>query len=60
MQKSQFPHWCRDPSITIHPLWRSEFGIEIRDYVMNRVQHQDEATKLINELGWRDYWHAVC
>jgi len=39
---TQFPHWCRDPSITIHPLWRSEFGREIRDYVMNRVQHQDK------------------
>ena len=32
---------------------------EIRDYVMNRVQHQDEATKLINELGWRDYWQRL-
>jgi len=32
---------------------------EIRDYVMNRVQHQDKATKLINELGWRDYWQRL-
>ena len=32
---------------------------EIRDKVMNRVQHQDEATKLINELGWRDYWQRL-
>lgn len=28
---------------------------EIRDYVRDRVQRPDEATKLINELGWRDY-----
>jgi deoxyribodipyrimidine photo-lyase len=32
---------------------------EIRDYVIKRVQHQDEATKLINELGWRDYWQRL-
>lgn len=32
---------------------------EIRDYVMNRVERQDEATKLINELGWRDYWQRL-
>lgn len=32
---------------------------EIRDYVMKRVQHRDEATKLINELGWRDYWQRL-
>ena len=32
---------------------------EIRDYVLERVQHPDEATKLINELGWRDYWQRL-
>ena len=32
---------------------------EIRDYVMERVKHPDEATKLINELGWRDYWQRL-
>ena len=32
---------------------------EIRDYVFERVQNQDEANKLINELGWRDYWQRL-
>ena len=32
---------------------------EIRNYVLDRVQHPDEATKLINELGWRDYWQRL-
>ncbi|WP_315790367.1 FAD-binding domain-containing protein [Fischerella sp. JS2] len=32
---------------------------EIRDYVLDRVQNQDEVTKLINELGWRDYWQRL-
>lgn len=32
---------------------------EIRDYIFNRVQHSDDATKLINELGWRDYWQRL-
>jgi deoxyribodipyrimidine photo-lyase len=32
---------------------------EIRDYVLERVQDQEEATKLINELGWRDYWQRL-
>ncbi|MBO3461710.1 deoxyribodipyrimidine photo-lyase [Aetokthonos hydrillicola Thurmond2011] len=32
---------------------------EIRDYVLEHVQNQDEATKLINELGWRDYWQRL-
>ncbi|WP_026734889.1 FAD-binding domain-containing protein [Fischerella sp. PCC 9605] len=32
---------------------------EIRDYVLDRVQNQDDATKLINELGWRDYWQRL-
>jgi len=32
---------------------------EIRDYVLGRVKSQDDATKLINELGWRDYWQRL-
>nr|WP_322506213.1 hypothetical protein [Chroococcidiopsis cubana] len=26
---------------------------------MNKIQQPDEATKLINELGWRDYWQRL-
>ncbi|BAY10514.1 FAD-binding domain-containing protein [Calothrix sp. NIES-2098] len=32
---------------------------EIRDYVLQQVQHPEDATKLINELGWRDYWQRL-
>lgn len=32
---------------------------EIRDYVLDKVQNPDDATKLINELGWRDYWQRL-
>lgn len=32
---------------------------EIRDYVMRQVQHPNDAIKLINELGWRDYWQRL-
>ncbi|MBW4642446.1 MAG: deoxyribodipyrimidine photo-lyase [Goleter apudmare HA4340-LM2] len=32
---------------------------EIRDYVLEHVQHPDDAAKLINELGWRDYWQRL-
>ncbi|BAY22439.1 deoxyribodipyrimidine photolyase family protein [Calothrix sp. NIES-2100] len=32
---------------------------EIRDYVLDKVQNRDDATKLINELGWRDYWQRL-
>lgn len=32
---------------------------EIRNYVISRVQNPDEATKLINELAWRDYWQRL-
>ncbi len=32
---------------------------EIRDYVLDNVQNPDDATKLINELGWRDYWQRL-
>lgn len=31
---------------------------EIRDFIMAQVQPQD-ATKLLNELGWRDYWQRL-
>lgn len=32
---------------------------EIRKFVISRVQNLDEATKLINELAWRDYWQRL-
>ncbi|AFY34764.1 FAD-binding domain-containing protein [Calothrix sp. PCC 7507] len=32
---------------------------EIRDYVLEHVKHPHDATKLINELGWRDYWQRL-
>ncbi len=32
---------------------------EIREYVLDHVQYPDDATKLINELGWRDYWQRL-
>lgn len=32
---------------------------EIRDCILDHVQHPDDATKLINELGWRDYWQRL-
>lgn len=32
---------------------------EIRDHVMRQVQHPNDAIKLINELGWRDYWQRL-
>ncbi|WP_017655783.1 FAD-binding domain-containing protein [Fortiea contorta] len=32
---------------------------EIRDYVLEHVKHPDDAAKLINELGWRDYWQRL-
>ncbi len=32
---------------------------EVRDYVLKKVKQPDEATKLINELGWRDYWQRL-
>lgn len=32
---------------------------EIRDYVLDKVQNRDDATKLINELSWRDYWQRL-
>ncbi|WP_341524595.1 FAD-binding domain-containing protein [Nostoc sp. UHCC 0302] len=32
---------------------------EIRDYVLNHVENSEDATKLINELAWRDYWQRL-
>jgi deoxyribodipyrimidine photo-lyase len=32
---------------------------EIRDYVLQQVQNPNDATKLINELAWRDYWQRL-
>lgn len=32
---------------------------EVKKYVLNHIQQPDEATKLINELGWRDYWQRL-
>ncbi len=31
---------------------------EIRDYILNQVQ-PETASKLLNELGWRDYWQRL-
>lgn len=32
---------------------------EIRDYVLEHVNNPEDANKLINELGWRDYWQRL-
>ena len=32
---------------------------EVKKYVIEKVKQPDEATKLINELGWRDYWQRL-
>jgi deoxyribodipyrimidine photo-lyase len=32
---------------------------EVRDHVWEQVNHTDDANKLINELGWRDYWQRL-
>lgn len=32
---------------------------EVRDAVLRKVQRRDDATKLVNELGWRDYWQRL-
>jgi deoxyribodipyrimidine photo-lyase len=32
---------------------------EIRNYVLNHVENPEDATKLINELAWRDYWQRL-
>jgi len=32
---------------------------EVRDAALARVAHPEQASKLISELGWRDYWRQV-
>lgn len=32
---------------------------EVRDYALAKVRNQNDATKLVNELGWRDYWQRL-
>ncbi|MEP0882836.1 deoxyribodipyrimidine photo-lyase [Trichocoleus sp. ST-U3] len=32
---------------------------EVRDAVLDKVENRDDAQKLINELGWRDYWQRL-
>lgn len=32
---------------------------EVRDAVLDKVENRDDAEKLINELGWRDYWQRL-
>src|SRR5919199_3320175 len=32
---------------------------EVRDAVLEKVRHREEAVKLVNELGWRDYWQRL-
>jgi len=32
---------------------------EVRDHALERVRVPEDATKLVSELGWRDYWQQV-
>jgi deoxyribodipyrimidine photo-lyase len=32
---------------------------EVRDHALARVRVPEDATKLVSELGWRDYWQQV-
>jgi deoxyribodipyrimidine photo-lyase len=32
---------------------------EVREMVLAKVRHQEDAVKLVNELGWRDYWQRL-
>ena len=32
---------------------------EVRDAVLARTRRRDDSRKLINELGWRDYWQRL-
>mgnify|MGYP003335890135 FL=1 len=32
---------------------------EVRDRALGLARRPDEATKLVSELGWRDYWRQV-
>lgn len=33
--------------------------VEVRDSALRRVSHPSQASKLISELGWRDYWQRL-
>lgn len=32
---------------------------QVKDYILERVVSPEDASKLINELGWRDYWQRL-
>ena len=32
---------------------------EVRDAVFQKIRHRDDGGKLINELGWRDFWQRM-
>ena len=32
---------------------------EVREYILGRIENPHDANKLINELGWRDYWQRL-
>lgn len=32
---------------------------EVRDFVLAKARNDGDATKLVNELGWRDYWQRL-
>ncbi|KRH97295.1 MULTISPECIES: FAD-binding domain-containing protein [Cylindrospermopsis] len=32
---------------------------EVREYILNTVENSEDGSKLINELGWRDYWQRL-
>ena len=32
---------------------------EVRDFALKKVQNPNEAEKLVQELGWRDYWQRL-
>ncbi|MEM7726922.1 MAG: FAD-binding domain-containing protein [Cyanobacteria bacterium P01_A01_bin.45] len=32
---------------------------EVRDFILAKVSNDQDAYKLINELGWRDYWQRL-
>lgn len=32
---------------------------EVRDFALKKVQNKDDAEKLVQELGWRDYWQRL-
>ena len=33
--------------------------VEVRDAVFQRIRKRDDGSKLINELGWRDFWQRM-